>query len=445
VLEFDAEGIDNVSSSALASIIRKEVIKASDYKLVDRNAMNEILAEQGLSQSGCVSSECAVEVGKLLGVQQMVGGTLSALGSLYLLDINIIDVSTGEIIKTESVEHIGKIEELISPLRKTIKSMLVGSSLNVSEAFVYIESVPSGAMVYMNGISVGSAPLKHTINTKSYNITLKADGYADWVQTIQGKSGETVIVKAELLESRASSGEGLASNEIGKWEVLGISRSDYVDFLRLGIDERDWIEDIQPAGFTINDLKGFNKYNIPREAWYFIKKNDFSLQFSQDLIRNKIPFGMWFEYRMLNDSIPDLNESLTVEYFTFFNQISWLISNGIIDNKSYSNFVEEFGSDAYNLFSITNSSDISEPQTIKMIETFKDKTLNAKNINPKFLSFKQQLLNDYTKSDKYKYEDFEKFKKSVIEINVWQWLVLTNLNVPSKYYIIFFYNPHPKG
>ena len=153
---------------------------------------------------------------------------------------------------------------------------------------------------------------------------------------------------------------------------------------------------------------------------------------------------MWFEYRMLNDSIPDLNESL-VEYFTFFNQISWLISNGIIDNKSYSNFVEEFGSDAYNLFSITNSSDISEPLTIKMIETFKDKTLNAKNINPKFLSFKQQLLNDYVNSDKYKYEDFDKFKKSVIEINIWQWLVLTNLNVPSKYYIIFFYNPHTKG
>jgi len=443
VLEFDAEGIDNVSSSALASIVRKEVIKAANYKLVDRNSMNEILVEQGLSQSGCVSSECAVEVGKLLGVQQMISGTLSALGSLYLLDINIIDVTTGEIIKTESVEHIGKIEELISPLRKTVKSMLGGSSLNVGEALVYIESIPSGAMVYMNGISVGSAPLKHTIDTKSYNITLKADGYADWVQTIQGKSGETVIVKAELLESRASSGGGLASNEIGKWEVLGISRSDYVDFLRLGIDERDWIENIQPAGFTINDLKEFYKYNIPKEAWYFIKKNDFSLQFSQNLIRNKIPLGMWFEYRMLNDSIPDLNESLTVEYFTFFNQISWLISNGIIDNKSYSNFVNEFGSDAYNLFFITNPSDISEPLTIKIVETFKDKTLNAKNINPKFLSFKQQLLNDYFNSDKYKYEDFEKFKKSVIEINIWQWLVLTNLNVPSKYYIIFFYNPHP--
>ena len=42
VLEFDAEGIDNVSSSALASIVRKEVIKAADYKLVDRNSMNEI-------------------------------------------------------------------------------------------------------------------------------------------------------------------------------------------------------------------------------------------------------------------------------------------------------------------------------------------------------------------------------------------------------------------
>ena len=168
--------------------------------------------------------------------------------------------------------------------------MLVGSSLNVGEALVYIESVPSGAMVYMNGISVGSAPLKHTIDTKSYNITLKADGYADWVQEIKGILGETVIVKAELLESRESSAGGLSSNEIGRWEVLGISRSEYVQFLRLGIEEQDWIENIQPAELTISDLKEFKEYKIPRTWWMKLKNGTVSIDHLKNLIDKGIPF-----------------------------------------------------------------------------------------------------------------------------------------------------------
>jgi len=483
VLEFDAEGIDNVSSSALASIVRKEVIKAANYKLVDRNSMNEILVEQGLSQSGCVSSECAVEVGKLLGVQQMISGTLSALGSLYLLDINIIDVTTGEIIKTESVEHIGKIEELISPLRKTVKSMLGGSSLNVGEALVYIESIPSGAMVYMNGISVGSAPLKHTIDTKSYNITLKADGYADWVQTIQGKSGETVIVKAELLESRASSGGGLASNEIGKWEVLGISRSEYVQFLRLGIDERDWIEKFQPIGITINDIKNFNTNNIPKEWWTklasgglrkwealgiskneyidFLKlgieeedllfsiENDISGEFARKMIDNAIMRSLWLEYKAyykaFEDVIPPkILPNLLIKYVECAQRINLFINAGLIDNQSYKQLKNKFGSDVYYLFN-NNTSFISETITIKIAETLNDKTLNIKNLNPRFLSWKQQNLNKLTDFKNSNKDKSHKIVKTVGEITVWEWIIISHYNIPFKNYLSFFVSSHPKG
>jgi len=445
VLEFDAEGIDNVSSSALASIVRKEVIKASDYKLVDRNAMNEILAEQGLSQSGCVSSECAVEVGKLLGVQQMISGTLSALGSLYLLDINIIDVTTGEIIKTESVEHIGKIEELISPLRKTLKSMLGGSSLNVGEALVYIESIPSGAMVYLNGKSIGSAPLKHTIDTKSYNITLKADGYADWVQEIKGILGETAIVKAELLESRASSAGGLASNEIGKWEVLGISRSDYVDFLRLGIDERDWIEDIQPAGITISDLKEINKFNIPKEFWLFVVENDISAEFARLMIDNAIVRSMWLEYKARVDTVAsEVPPNLVLKYLECTQRINKIINAGLIDNKSYKQLKNEFGSDVYHLFN-NNASFNSETIKIKIVETFNDKILNTKNINRRFLSWKQQNLKKLTEFKLYNKDKIHNIAKSVGEITVWEWIILSHYSIPFGTYLSFFESSNPKG
>ena len=37
--------------------------------------MDEVINEQGLQQSGCVSNECAIEIGQLVGVEKIIGGS----------------------------------------------------------------------------------------------------------------------------------------------------------------------------------------------------------------------------------------------------------------------------------------------------------------------------------------------------------------------------------
>ena len=39
--------------------------------------MEQILVEQGFQQSGCTTNECMVEVGKLIGVEKIVSGSIS--------------------------------------------------------------------------------------------------------------------------------------------------------------------------------------------------------------------------------------------------------------------------------------------------------------------------------------------------------------------------------
>ena len=71
------------------------------------------MAEQGLAQSGCVSDECAAEVGQLLGVQFMINGSIGKLGDSYTIDVKMFSVETGATERSKNVTHEGGIEGLL--------------------------------------------------------------------------------------------------------------------------------------------------------------------------------------------------------------------------------------------------------------------------------------------------------------------------------------------
>ena len=74
VLEFEGRGINQMEAATLTDRMMSELVNTNAVIMVERNQMDEILNEQGFQQSGCTSSECAAEVGALLGVQNMVSG-----------------------------------------------------------------------------------------------------------------------------------------------------------------------------------------------------------------------------------------------------------------------------------------------------------------------------------------------------------------------------------
>ena len=113
VLEFEGKGISQTDASALSDRLNNELYKLGEYRLVERNQINEILIEQGFQQSGCTSDECVVEVGKLLGAQKMVAGSISKVGEVYSVSARIIDMQSGEIEKFANLDHEGKIGDLL--------------------------------------------------------------------------------------------------------------------------------------------------------------------------------------------------------------------------------------------------------------------------------------------------------------------------------------------
>ena len=95
ILDFEGQGISVQEVQTLTERMRSEIGATNAVRLIERKAIESIMAEQGLAQSGCVSDECAAEVGQLLGVQFMVSGTIGKLGDTYTIDVKMFSVETG--------------------------------------------------------------------------------------------------------------------------------------------------------------------------------------------------------------------------------------------------------------------------------------------------------------------------------------------------------------
>lgn len=114
VLKLESGGMLTTSEElALTNRLRSMLVRTNAFNVVERGRMEEILNEVGFQQTGCTSVECAVEVGRILNVQQMIAGNIGKLGSLYTIDINVIDVETAQIIRSFSKNYKGEIEGLI--------------------------------------------------------------------------------------------------------------------------------------------------------------------------------------------------------------------------------------------------------------------------------------------------------------------------------------------
>jgi len=108
----------------MADMLVTALVKSGKYTVIERQNLDKILSEQKLGASGLVTPQSAAQIGKLLGVElaiigsvtefgykkSNVGGRIKGIGlgmksqsAVVAADVRFINTTTGEIIKAESV------------------------------------------------------------------------------------------------------------------------------------------------------------------------------------------------------------------------------------------------------------------------------------------------------------------------------------------------------
>jgi TolB-like protein len=112
-------------SKGLADFFEYDFSKFSGVKIVERDKLDYLLREAKLSQEGKIDPATAVRIGKMLGAQMMVFGSITQLdGKNARMVVRVVNVETSEIVTTADREGKPNFVEMEKELVKDIAGKL---------------------------------------------------------------------------------------------------------------------------------------------------------------------------------------------------------------------------------------------------------------------------------------------------------------------------------
>ena len=206
-----SESVPPAELAVLSDRLRSELFQTGRFRVVEREQMEEILSEQGFQQSGCSSTDCVVEIGRLIGAQKMVAGTVGRVGNIHTVSLRIIDVETGVIEETAAVDCRCTLEEVLTRRLSEAAARLAGITPDEGppgeRGELQIVSTPPGAHISLNG------RLRETITPALFS-DLPAGEHTIALTLDSLSARETVVVRdGELtrVELRLSNSSGTLS------------------------------------------------------------------------------------------------------------------------------------------------------------------------------------------------------------------------------------------
>jgi TolB-like protein len=202
-----------------------ELVATKQFTVLERGRMDFILQEQGFQQTGaCNTSECQVQIGQLLGVDQMVAGNLVRFGTRYAFRAEYIDVGTGQILYTVEHAETGALEDVYENLCKVAAQKLAMAVSGKEPAS------PEPAPIAQASTPVATALPPPQIDSTSQTPVLKAMPHTD-TKAKKGLSLKRKIGIALISMSAGAAGASVYFNEqvIERNENFEIAKANFYE------------------------------------------------------------------------------------------------------------------------------------------------------------------------------------------------------------------------
>lgn len=168
VLDIRSNRLSAPDLKVLSDRLSTEFFRIRRFTVLERSQIDQILKEQGFQQTGCVSTECAVDAGQLLGVARIVLGRVDQMGSMYSVNLRLVDVATGEVLNAVMEDCTGcGIEDVVLNALPAAVRRVAGAP---SPAASTRPPGPAHAAAPRSGASSSSTMATITMGTRSFQL-----------------------------------------------------------------------------------------------------------------------------------------------------------------------------------------------------------------------------------------------------------------------------------
>jgi TolB-like protein len=174
VLPFESKGIGGgLGQIDLLDKLVTGFVSINRFKVIERAQLEKILEEQKLGMTGIIDATTAAQIGKGIGVDGVVCGSITQGGNAVTIDARLIDTETAAIIVAKDAYSSGtslqNLSQMISDLAAKFKTdlpLLNGYVISVQGTKVTVD------LGYKNGLKKGmkchvyreGAPIVHPVS-----------------------------------------------------------------------------------------------------------------------------------------------------------------------------------------------------------------------------------------------------------------------------------------
>lgn len=209
VWRFDALGIEPELVARLETLFRMELARLSKVPLPTRRDIERAVTSE---QQNCTGEEkCLAAIGRKIGVDVVITGTVGAMGASYVLNIKAVDVATQKQVKRiESDPLRGSPDELIEGMRVAAYRLLAPAQLHGS---IQVQTDILGAEVRLDDKAIGKTPLPNLgVLSKQplgkHKLVVQAPGYDPFEDVVDVHFQKISQVEVRLIPSKEVIGTG---------------------------------------------------------------------------------------------------------------------------------------------------------------------------------------------------------------------------------------------
>jgi TolB-like protein len=201
------------------------LIDTKKFRVVERSQINKALSEQRFQQSGVIDERSATEIGKLLGADLIIIGSVVKIGSSYTINSRMIDIKTGEATLGKNVT--GNDLNLLANLSRDLIDKLFGTpkqeltadkrpltSKTKKTITIAAHNIEVGVLPHGDDVIHNAPPYSKAVNWVDYVFVADEGLYELWIEYAAAESRPVVII----VNAQTVNSQGLAQTT-GGWNL----------------------------------------------------------------------------------------------------------------------------------------------------------------------------------------------------------------------------------